>query len=428
MIQDIPKSVILDLAAQAGSNILLAKFEHGVYYQYLPGIYSSYPASKLLKVAVEAVGLRCLSLARNEGQLMIKARENHAMALQTAKRQIPDLTYRVTPYDTVASILLLALFAVMSSDSLMAQDVWAKHVDGAFAVFASWESQQDFIPASTLATQNLLGHIINCVQLSCLQRREPLPANIERTYQYLPHNSMQARLHSIIDGLALPSLELSEENQNTSARLQELCSLDADASSALKFLESSQPFKIVSGRGSRHNEPVCHEYLSHRSAQAWNFVRVLRLMINEELLTLLTRTSKAEDQSDDSGIWHPLDIQKSWWQAFSTTSALNFDIYASVPVWLRGRSHVENEHEKISAPVRSDNLHWAHSLIWPLAMAQASPYTSGTLLALIDDTIQSLWQATTFPGATGPEKQRVGGLELKDWYAKPTHQAVNYLT
>lgn len=328
----------------------------------------------------------------------------------------------------MASILLLALFAVMSSDSLTALDVWTKHVDGAFAVFVSWESQQNVLPIPTPATQNLLSHVINCVQLSCLQRREHLPVNIENMYRYLPHNNMQARLHNIIDRLALPSLKLPEKSHNIPAHLQGLYSLDADASSALKFLESIQPFKIVPGYGSQRNEPVCHEYLSHRSAQTWNFARVLRLMISEEILTLLTCTTKSEYEINEPGIWHPLDIHKSRWQAFSTISALTFDIYASVPAWLRGRSHVENEHEKILAPVRSDNLHWAHSMIWPLSMAQACPYTSGTLLALIDDTIQSLWQATTFPGATGPEKQRVGGVALKEWYVDTARRDLSSLT
>lgn len=410
-----PKYVIVDLAAQAGSNILLAKFEHGVYYQYLPAIYSSHPSSRPLKVAVEAVGLRCLSLARNEGRLMVKARENHASALKSTNQQISCLTQRVAPCDIMASILLLALFAVMSSDSRTAQSVWTKHVDGAFATFVAWEFQQGSVSICTQATQNLLGHIVNCIQLSCLQRRIRLPTRIDRVYRYLPPHNIQARLHDIIDSLAEPCWKPSQDVWIVSARLQELYNLDADISSTLEFLQVSQPFEIQSATGSLPNEPVCHKYVSHRSAQVWNFVRVLRLLLNEELVLLLSSTTEHKYCPDDPGIWHSLGVQKCRWQAFSTISALVFDIYASVPAWLRGRNGYGGESDKIRVPVRSDNLHWAHSSIWPLAMVQASPCTSSTLLPLIDDTIESLWQATTFPGASGPEKQIIGGLELKDW-------------
>lgn len=298
-----PKDVVTNLAAQAGSNILLARFEHGVYYQYLPAIYLSHPGSKLLMVAVEAVGLRCLSLARNEGGLMLKARENHALALQSANQHISNLTYRATPYDIVTSILLLALFAVMSSDSSTARDVWTKHVDGAFAIFVAWERQQSSIMISAQSTQNLLGHVINCVQLSCLQRRERLPTEIEVVYQHLPQHNMQVRLHNIVNGLADPHFKLSRHSQTIFPRLQQLYDLDADVSSTLKFLQMSQPFEIISASGSRSGEPVCHAYFSHRSAQVWNFVRVLRLLLNEELVLLLSSTTEQKYCPDEPG-WY----------------------------------------------------------------------------------------------------------------------------
>ena len=41
------------------------------------------------------------------------------------------------PYDIIASILLLALFIVMTSDAFTAYEVWTTHVDGALSILVS---------------------------------------------------------------------------------------------------------------------------------------------------------------------------------------------------------------------------------------------------------------------------------------------------
>lgn len=419
-----PNGISSGVTLQAGSNILLAKFEHGVYYQYLPAIYSSFPTSKLLVVAVETVGLRCLSLARNEIGLLVKAREHHAIALRTAKQQVSDLaiqtisdqTHGVGPYHIVAAVLLLALFAVMSSDSSTAREVWTKHVDGALAILVTWQFESKSLLVTTPAMQNLLGHVINCVQVSYLQQRRRLPETLDMLYDHLPEQNIQKRLHGAINGLADVPANITKSVGDALTCLKRLQKLDDDLSSTLALLGNSHPFKVRSSPMSRPNGPICHEYPSHRSAQVWNLVRILKLKLNEQLLNLLTSMSQSCENQRDTGIWTPLDLQRLWRQAFSAISSLTFDIYASVPPWLRGRDYLDDGRSDVLANQNPDTLHWAHSSIWPLATIKSCPYTSEKLLVLINETLRSLWQATTFPGAVGPEKQQVSDLKMKDWY------------
>ena len=413
--------LIVDVAAQAGAMILLAKFTHGVYYQYLPHVFQKFSNSKVLQIAVESVGLRCLSLARHEARLSIRANENHGKALRLTNHRLSHLRYKVdstsssnqAPYDVIASILLLALFVVMTSDAVTAHRVWTSHVDGAFSVFTAWSESQQYIETPPQAFQNLLGHLANCLQLSCFQRGVSLPHDIVKLYVLLPCQSLGPFLHHIIDGLVMTS-SLEKSEIKSQEYLIHLSSLDANVVQLMQILQETEAYYVdpISKGG---QQPICHVYRSHRSAQKWNFLRLIRLRINEAALELATSPATSYVKSVRSDSKHSI-VQKDWWQTFSIVSAIGFDIYASVPQYLRGPLTNDRPSKSVSMPDRPDTLHWAHSLILPLATVQASAHTTKTLRPLVEDTLSLLWQATTFPGAVGPEKRQIEDMELKDWY------------
>ena len=395
----------INLASAVGTNILLTRFQHGVYHQYLPAIYLSSTSSAVLRISIEAVGLVCLSFGRNDGQLMMKAKEKHIVALRSTSRVLTHTANTVSPHAMAASILLLALFAVMSPDNPHARETWTSHVDGAYTLLTTWHGIQKYPEASSLPAENLVRHVVNCMQLSHFQQRKHLPPQMQKLYGVLAGIGVQARLHTVINGLADMHLKMRSTRSDCT---QEVQVLDAEIVSALAMLEQMHPFTIARKSTKQSNEPICYEYTSHRACQSWNFVRVVRLRLNQKLLAHLTRTQLTYLETTSTGARLKRGI-------LSKIASTTFDICASVPAYLRPASFFHSRTGTFSAASRPDLIHWAHSLIWPLAIAQAAPNAPGMLSEFVDDTIAILWQAARFPDTTLPEKQFVERIPIKDW-------------
>ena len=395
----------IDLASAVGTNFLLTGFQHGVYHQYLPAIYLSSTSSPVLSLSVEAVGLVCLSFGRNDGQLMMKAKEQHIVALRSTSKVLLRTSNTTSPYAMAASILLLALFAVMSPDNPHASETWTSHVDGAFTLLTAWHATQKCSVASTLPAENLVRHVVNCMQLSHFQQRKHLPPHIQKLYGALAGIGVQTRLHTVINGLADLHLKMRDTRSDYT---QDVQVLDAEIVSILAMLKQSHPFTMARSNTKQTNEPICYQYPSHRACQSWNFVRVLRLSLNEALLAHLTRTQRINLETTLAGV----RLKQSILAKIASTT---FDICASVPAYLRPASFFNKRTEISGATGRPDLIHWAHSLVWPLAMVQAAPSTPRTLTTFVDNTLDLLWQAARFPGTTLPEKQNPERAPIQDW-------------
>ena len=297
--QDFVSFLPINLASAVATNILLTRFQHGVYHQYLPAIYLSSIFSPVLSLSVEAVELVCLSFGWNDGRLMVKAKEQHIAALRSTSKVLMRTSNTTSPYAIAASILLLALFAVMSPDNPHASETWTSHVDGAFTLLTAWHATQKCSVASTLPTENLVRQVVNCMQLSHFQQRKHLPPRMQKLYSALAGTGVQARLHTVINGLV--DLHLKMYNTH-SDYTQEVEVLDAEVVSALAMLEESHPFMMAKINAMQSNEPICYEYASHRACQSWNFVRVLRLCLDEAFLAHLTGTQRIYLETTLAGV------------------------------------------------------------------------------------------------------------------------------
>lgn len=367
--------------------------KHGVSYRFLPSIFSQ--ATDLLETSVEAVSLQCLSLSRRERTISIRARESYSTAIQAAERYLGCLWPGTMLNDVVATILLMALFTIMSSNAAAMRDIWTIHIEGIEALLVRQCS--DEVPQGYLSMidPKVLAFAIRCIHLSHLQRRRPLNSNLCQLHLCSPESLTHLRTRNIINTIAFLNNRQGESviHQSTITHVLEA---DEDALDILQHLKTTRPYGIKPP--DRLGEPVCHHYLSHDDAQQWNFIRVLRLMLNHEIASLseTIRQSTASEYTLHTS------------QALSTISALLFDIFASVPCELRGKA-------ADTMTMDADTIHWAHSLIWPLAQVRASPYICKALSPLVEETLHLLCQTTGFPGSYSPQQQQDEGPALQDW-------------
>lgn len=387
---------ISSLNSQTGDFYFAILLQHGACYQFLPPVLPY--ASESLSSSIKAVSLQCLSLARNEHRLMIKARETFAEAVQATDRRVSCLPPDIILDDLVATISMLGLFSIMSSNASVVRDVWTTHIDGIAAVMRNQYTHQ--IPRTGLLMMNeeILLYAIRCIHLSHLQRRRKLPADLYGLYLSSPASSIHGRTHAIVNVIAFLPRSHWKVSVDYKFRLMRLASADNDALKILEYLKSIQPYELKPPDGD--GKPVCHQYLSPSHAQQWNFYRVVRLLVNQEMASFLL-----EDLEQVLISKRELNVSR----VHSTISSLLFDISASVPHCLRDSST-----DLIS--MNAETIHWAHSLIWPLAQAQASPYISVALFSFVNDTLERLCRTTGFPGSFSPRQQQDGGLALKDWY------------
>lgn len=392
---------------------MLADFPHGVYYQYLPGVYLACPGSSGLTASVESIGLTVLSAMKGDSQLMLKAREKHIAALSTTGRQISRAAYGPSAYASAASILLLALFAVMNYDNSEALEIWIRHVHGAFTIMVACEQRRRKLPAPTVTEQKLISHVINCIQLSCFQRQIPILVDASALYSRLSAPRSQMRLHAIINGL--DELRCLIDGMK-SVCISRALMLDQALAVILEELGAEHPFQIVRPAIGRE-EPLCHVYESHRVCQSWNFTRVLRLHLNILLLQYVRhcRVSDSKTESPPSVKWQPSTTAEIEQNAMRKIAATAFDICASIPSFLRVSSLHRSCGGKSEVGAEPDITHWCHSLIWPLAMVQECSFAPGKLVAFIDNTLPLIWSVAGYPHDRVAEKQYMEGRHLKDW-------------
>lgn len=374
---------------------LCVLMKHGACYQFLPLIMSQ--TTGILDESVKAISMRCLSLTNRIDLSLPRAREHHSVALRAVSQQVSYASLNAKTEETVATILLLALFSLLSSNAAVARKVWTTHMDGVTAILHDQYLRSLATGVSSLMHPRLLSHVLNSIHISHLQCRRILPQHLSSLYDCLPDSAILVPRHRIIDTLAHHNQQHQMTIRNLSYRLQSLLNTDKDACAILEHLEKTIPYAVKSPV--RPDEPICHEYQSINDMQEWNFTRVLRLRINEEIARLIeqhgVRSLCAEQQL------RVLHLR-------TVLAPLAFDIFASIPSYLR------NSDQQLI--VESDMIHWAHALIWPLAQVQASPYIPFTLLPLVNHMVEHLCQSTGFPGAYSPRQQDDDQTPLKDWY------------
>ncbi|KAJ5832713.1 hypothetical protein N7474_001024 [Penicillium riverlandense] len=394
-------------------NLFMAAYAGGIYLDYVSALYQPDHHPAALGASVEAVALACLATDQKSSDLLHLARERYGTALVQTTDALHS-TKTVTEPETLASVMLLALFAAIGTpDSPDAKDSWSKHVYGALGVLAlhlhsslSSSSFSSFSSSSTpdsafttsvdtsrstpsrildsLPGQSMLHHIISCVQIDCIQRRARLPPQLRAVYRHswLNHG-LQARFWRLLDRFSEANA-YSNEDRDTLAYLADLQCLEDEA----RFLLETMPAAYESWFGARggssdtnaHPDPcfsaACPGY---RTTQTWNILRMIRLLSDDLLVASTTRYLSSHADIPD-GVLSTLHSNME--NASHAAADMAHDMYNSVPEYLRpGRCSTYHP------PRGLQESQWARTLSWPLTMARDSPHCPPVLRADIQSQL-----------------------------------------
>lgn len=356
----------------------MSKFAYGIYHDYVPALYKRRDCSGALKASVEAVGLATLSLARSESSLLQHARRHHLAAVKEIQVSL-NSPNGVNRADTLASIMLLALFAGITCDPTAARIYWTEHIKGALAVLNSRPDSLSDDPVVNV----LSSHVTSCVLVDCLQSVVgPPKQTTEIKFEPRIPVNFQQKSEYVLDLLAeLRHLNVSKDN--VLEIIEKLNIVDSQLDDLLVILPKKHPRTIVSN-GLGLDEPVYHIYPRLESVRVWNIIRLTRLTSFE-----LRYDKMQEMRRLDVASTQALDIDVDQQEDYASTSAqlIVHDICACIPKSLR------------SPEFKDDRtlINWAHSLLWPLSAARASKHAPEYLRPYMDKVLQNMWDITNFP-------------------------------
>lgn len=383
-----------------------AAYAGGVYFDYLPLMRLQNDRPVVLEKSFEAVALAYLAREQHRGDLRRQAHESYGAALS----QINDCL-RVRPAttpETLASVLLLALFVAISSGaSRESRESWSIHVQGALAMLASDVSSELL---QSLTGQYLVHHIVSVVQLDCIYRRIPLPPQLSLLYSASWLNQgPQAVLWSLLDRLATLNAE-ALESQGSLLHIAQLQELETDIQDLVASMPRAYPDAFAFEEPASHDktpsgtlEIPCHVFQSHRAAQAWNTLRSMCLFTSGLLISAIDSYFASHAFITDEKLADSLRQSKQ--QTIQIAKAASTYICASVPLVLRPGCLSDDPDMKIRYSA------WARSLMWPLSVAKESRLPK-ELRGYIDEQLHVLKAVL---GMQGPKQEASLSPTLNDW-------------
>lgn len=347
-------------------NFFLTAFAGGVYLEYLPVLLRSREGTGALEASFEAVALSYMANDRNRSDLRQIAQERYGNALSLATTALtrPETA---TTLDAMVSILLLALFSTLSTDSVEeAQDTWSKHILGICAVVAANPSAATF---QTASGQGVLHHLISAIQVDHFQRGKPFPPQLQALYSASSHDGLEVEFWHVLGRLA----ELQSQADKAKVTLSYLASLHAlearlQALFELMPLNYPHAFHINEITEDYDGLKECdiprYTFPSYRNAQTWNTLRMMRLSMMDLLVSaktsyLMENPAIADEQANI--------LKDSIRSAYECIEQTVVQICGTVPNDLRPSNWIEDPDSRFLWSA------WGRSLIWPLAKAKDSP-------------------------------------------------------
>ncbi|KAJ5935519.1 hypothetical protein N7466_005066 [Penicillium verhagenii] len=390
-------------------NLFTTAYAGGTYLDWLPTLYLPCGRPASLDVSFEAVALGYMANVQRRGDLRILAQEKYGIGLQHTMNALQG-PKSATP-ETAASVLLLALFAVISSDSYHdAQNVWSKHINGILAIFESGTSSTMF---QSHAGQGLLHHIISVVQIDCLQRRLPLPPQLQLLYSasWINESVQAANFWEVLGRLALLNTQFDESSISL-LYIGQLQEVEKDIQSLLELMPQLFPDQFAfSDTTVSQNidfsrtgyQPPVHSFSSFRVAQTWNTLRMTRLfnanLLHSSIMAYLSHSFAIAEDVEDTLLRILNEASNIAWQTA-------VEICASVPELLRPDAWVNNPSNSFLFSG------WASSLIWPLSLARASPHGSEELQNYID---RQTYVLRTITGMKAMRQEPLSPDSDKNW-------------
>ncbi|KAJ5691861.1 hypothetical protein N7462_001284 [Penicillium macrosclerotiorum] len=375
-------------------NMFTSAYAGGLYFDYVPVIYSKQTHSQSLESSFKAVALAYMASETRNKEALRLARQAYGEALSQTNASLQD-TQVATTLETLSSVLLLSLFAVISANSAgEIQGAWTNHVQGAFAIL----SQTPPETFNSRPGQDILSHITSLVQIDCIQREVPFPPQLRSLYSASWLNQgPQEQFWAVVEQVADVNSRINEQDisylylsklWSIDSKIQSLLSSMPDAYGGSFAFEATMSQEWTRGTEDLDTAIPFHKFTHFRCAQTWNILRMLRLF-NLNLILSATDLYLEQRPNISQDIMESLKFSISNHRHVSRQTVV--DICATIPDILRSNS------QAIERCSHVQNSTWARSLLWPLCIARESVGCTQKLREYIDGQIQTIQAATGLP-------------------------------
>ncbi|CAI7662993.1 unnamed protein product [Penicillium crustosum] len=309
----------------------------GGHMSYLLPLMKDSRNSPVLTTALAAVGLAALSNIRLSPRMMLQARKEYTTALSQTNHALRDHVLSKRD-DTLAAVVLLGMFEVMTCSDGSFMYRWIKHMDGARKIIEHRGSEQLTRPEGLGLFTNLRAQI-SISQIYQEKYSSPTMTQLtEEAKQYRdPDDRMVDDISRVVLQLTNFCAALKDGSiAQPSEIIRRTLNLDADLMSILLTMPPSWGYKtvkvpLVDG------EPITrtvwgdsyHVYRDLSVSGIWNNTRAARLIMHE---VLLEAVEALENSSPGSSGLHQQQIITT--QSQQIAHQLVDDICASVPFHL----------------------------------------------------------------------------------------------
>ncbi|KAI1161687.1 hypothetical protein F5B18DRAFT_627264 [Nemania serpens] len=345
------------------------------------------PRNTAVNTALDAVALAALSNVRLSPRTMLRAQQEYIAVLTQTNRALKDPIMCKTD-DTLAAVVLLGIYEVITCADDSYIDRWVKHVDGAEKLLEIRGSDQ----LTRREGLDIFTHLRTQIILSRIfQERYPSPILAQLTEQAEKYRDPGDRILDQLSTVVIRLADLCADVKNKrivkpSEIIRTALSIDADLVSLLINVAPSwsyTTFRVPTLDGKYNTKAVWgshyHIYSSIAAASLWNNYRSARIVVQELIFDTLRYLEGSRQHSTSTSTNYPQQDELAG-QCRQTILQLSEDICATVPFHFGLRMGDDIFEDSLSGPTGASNGPTPVAIQSPFLATSSSPSMSPNLL------------------------------------------------
>ena len=255
-------------------------------YDVIESLYAQSPADRPLPASVDAVSLAFLSFQFDSTQALRISREKYLSALPLLNKALKS-SESATSDSTLLAVLLLDLFEKITNNNPRSISSWMSHINGALALVELRESP----PLQNHAGLQLSVRLSTNLIISCVAAKSPVPPALIKLRSdlepYLNKEDPKWLLSGLVANYANLKGSIEDGCLSSANVIARATALDFQFMSLAKCMPSTWLYSrtYLEEASERVLEKHWDMYPDHFTAQGWNVIRVMRILLNDIICT-----------------------------------------------------------------------------------------------------------------------------------------------
>ena len=261
-------------------------------YDVLGSLYEQSPLDQHLAASVDAVSLAFFSFQFECNQASSIAREKYLCALPLLNKALKSIEC-ATSDTTLLAVLLLDLFEKITNRNPRSTESWMSHVNGALALIDLRDNTQ----FRNYTGLRLLGRLSINLLISCLAANAPVPFALVKLRSDLEPFLNKDDPKWQVSGLVMKYAELQGAIQDDRLPSSDIVTRTTELDHEFVSLANNMPSTWLPNRtyideaSERVFEQHFDTYPDYFTAQTWNVLRTMRILLNDIIRTYCVQSA-----------------------------------------------------------------------------------------------------------------------------------------